>query len=43
MYYTDGGVCEGSWREGKLHGNGRRISPGGDLYIGGWVDGTKSG
>ncbi|CAG9322195.1 unnamed protein product [Blepharisma stoltei] len=43
MYYTDGGICEGNWKAGKLHGKGRRISPAGDLYTGDWVEGKMQG
>jgi hypothetical protein len=43
MYYIDGGICEGYWREGKLHDRGRRVSPKGDVYVGGWVNGKMQG
>ena len=32
MYYIEGGICEGRWQKGKLNGEGRRISPLGDVY-----------
>lgn len=39
MYYIDGGICEGYWKEGKLHDKGRRVSPKGDIYTGTWNHG----
>lgn len=43
MYYIDGGICEGYWKEGKLHDKGRRVSPKGDIYIGSWSYGKMHG
>jgi hypothetical protein len=43
MYYKDGGICEGYWKEGKLHDKGRRVTPKGDVYTGGWLDGKMHG
>ena len=43
MYYIDGGICEGYWKDGKLHGGGRRISPRGDVYTGSWINGKMHG
>ena len=43
MYYIDGGICEGYWREGRLHDKGRRVSPSGDVYTGSWYDGKMEG
>ncbi|CAG9312610.1 unnamed protein product [Blepharisma stoltei] len=43
MYCADGGICEGSWKTGKLHGKGRRINSVGDMYLGDWVEGKMNG
>ena len=43
MFYSDGGISEGSWRNGLLHGQGRRISPQGDVYAGQWDSGKMQG
>lgn len=43
MYYIDGGICEGYWKEGKLHDRGRRVSPKGDVYTGNWNNGEMNG
>lgn len=43
MYYKDGGICEGYWKEGKLNDKGRRVSPKGDVYTGNWSNGKMHG
>lgn len=43
MYYIDGGICEGYWKDGKLHDKGRRVSPKGDVYTGSWSNGRMEG
>ena len=43
MYYSDGGISEGGWRNGLLHGQGRRVSPQGDVFIGQWDSGKMHG
>lgn len=34
IYTSDGGLLEGSFLQGKLHGRGRKIFPDGDIYTG---------
>lgn len=34
IYTSDGGLLEGSFIQGKLHGRGRKIFPDGDVYTG---------
>lgn len=43
LHYGDGGICEGYWNKGKLHGKGRRVSANGDVYTGDWNYGTMQG
>ena len=33
----------GQWKDGKMHGKGRRIYANGDKYIGDWVDDKRTG
>ena len=41
--YDDGGVYEGTFRDGKQHGNGTYRLPNGYVYQGEWVDGEIRG
>ena len=36
-------VIQGSWKEGKLHGQGQRRLANGDLYRGKWIEGKLTG
>ena len=38
VYHT-----RGYWKDGKLHGRGRRVEYYGDYYIGEWKEGWKNG
>lgn len=37
------GIYEGYLKENKYHGEGRLIDENGDVYIGMWVEGFKTG
>ncbi|MGR3492734.1 MAG: 2-isopropylmalate synthase, partial [Shimia sp.] len=37
--YDDGGIYEGTFRNGKQHGQGTYRLPNGYEYVGEWVDG----
>ena len=41
--YDDGGIYEGTFREGKQHGQGTYRLPNGYEYTGEWVDGEIRG
>ncbi|OMJ87567.1 hypothetical protein SteCoe_10649 [Stentor coeruleus] len=43
MFYNDGSIYEGIWKEGMMCGYGRRISPKADVYVGEWVNGKIHG
>ena len=36
-------IEEGYWKDGKLHGRGRRIYPNGECYSGEWKKGNYNG
>ena len=38
-----GGIGEGYWKDGKLHGRGRAIYNNGDYYIGEYKEGSRNG
>ena len=41
--YDDGGVYEGTFRDGKQHGTGTYRLPNGYVYNGEWIDGEIKG
>ena len=41
--YTDGGIYEGEWLDGKMHGRGLYTFPNGNKYDGEWQDDVKDG
>ena len=41
--YTDGGIYEGEWLDGKMHGRGLYTFPNGNKYDGEWQDDVKEG
>ena len=41
--YDDGGVYEGTFKDGKQHGTGTYRLPNGYVYEGEWVDGQRQG
>lgn len=40
---NDNGKYEGEWKDGKYHGQGIRIFPGGEKYKGEWKKGKHQG
>jgi hypothetical protein len=42
-FYSDGGVFEGEWVDGKMHGRGLYTFPNGNKYDGEWRDDFKDG
>lgn len=43
MQYLDGSCYAGAWRAGERQGQGRLRLPAGDVFIGGFVDGRRTG
>lgn len=43
MYYSDGNVYDGSWKNGKPDGTGLMTYKNGDTYDGQWKDGKRDG
>ena len=41
--YTDGGIYEGEWLDGKMHGRGLYTFPNGNKYDGEWQNDVKEG
>lgn len=43
MQYLDGSCYAGAWRAGERQGQGRQRTPEGDVFIGGFSGGRRSG
>ena len=43
MTMPDGGVFEGTWKDGLLNGPGRATYPDGSVYVGDFVNGQRQG
>ena len=43
MQYLDGSCYAGAWRAGERQGQGRLRTPAGDVFLGGFVDGHRTG
>merc|ERR1740124_1882960 len=41
--WADGGVYEGDWKDGKMHGKGKYSYANGGVYEGDWKDGKMHG